>query len=576
MKKYLALLFFGLFFSFQLRAQILPPDFLCVRADTLFWDLPVNSCGPFINYEVYGSQSPSGPFILLATIANQTQDYYFHVNPSGEVWYFYLQSNFNCPGQTAIPSDTLDNRPPEISSIVNATVENGQVVVNWNASPSPEVFAYLIYRETPIGVIPVDTVFSGTTYTDPDAQPGMMSEGYFVNALDHCGNTSIFDLKHRTIFVEATVNPCRQSVTLNWNPYQNWSNGIGNQELWVGVNGAPLAQAATIDATAATFEYPNINDGDTYCFVIQAAEAGTGILSTSNEVCITADVIQSVRDMYIKNVTVTPNSEVKVTWVWNTNAEINDIQILRSEQNLDYQLIASEAPLFPLIAENTYTDGSATPGTGSFFYKIQTTDDCDSLALSTFGSTVFLKVTSIPGNINQLAWTPFNLENAVVTAYEVHKIVSGTQSLVTTTSNITNSYEVGFDPTNFEEAQACYFVVAIATLTTPAGGQVTIQSRSNTACSQQKARVYVPNAFAPEGFNQEFKPLIVLGNIAEYKMIIYDRYGQELFFSANADNGWNGKKDGKELPQGTYVYVIRVTQTSGRIVEKKGTFLLLR
>jgi gliding motility-associated-like protein len=577
MKIQSALLALGLFISIQLQGQILPPEFLCVRGDTLFWNTPTNNCGSFINYEVYGSQSQQGPYVLLTGISNASQDFYFHVNPSGEVWYFYLLSNYNCPGQMAIPSDTLDNRPPGISPIENVTVENGEAVVNWRLSPSPEVYAYVIYRETPIGVIPVDTVFSGNTYTDPSAKPEEMSESYFVNALDRCGNTSIFDAKHRTIFLEATVNPCRQSVTLNWNIYQNWTNGIGEQQLWVGVNGAPPAPVVMLGGGAVnSYELKDINDGDDYCFVLQAIEANTGIVSRSNEVCLTANIVQAIRDMYMKNVTVTPDNQVKVIWAWNTAAEINEIQILRSDQNLDYKSIATEAPQFPLAAESSYTDATAMPTAGAYFYKIQTQDDCDSLAVSTYGSTIFLTVTGVPGNINRINWSAFSLENAIVTTYEVFKIVNGTESLITSAGVSARSFDSNFDPTIPGEAQACYYVVATATLTTPDGSEVTIQSRSNTACASQKARVYVPNAFVPEGFNQEFKPLIVLGDVAEYKMNIYDRYGQEVFFSANTDEGWNGKKEGKELPQGIYVYVIRVTQTNGKIVEKKGSVLLLR
>ncbi|MBI5916207.1 MAG: gliding motility-associated C-terminal domain-containing protein, partial [Bacteroidetes bacterium] len=85
-----------------------------------------------------------------------------------------------------------------------------------------------------------------------------------------------------------------------------------------------------------------------------------------------------------------------------------------------------------------------------------------------------------------------------------------------------------------------------------------------------------PNAFAPEGFNQEFRPLIVLGDLTKYEMRIFDRYGQEVFVSTVPDEGWNGKKDGRDLAQGVYVYTINVTQASGKKTEKRGTVLLLR
>ena len=49
MKIMFAVLAFGFVFLSKISAQILPPDFTCVRGDTLFWDLPVNNCGPFVS-----------------------------------------------------------------------------------------------------------------------------------------------------------------------------------------------------------------------------------------------------------------------------------------------------------------------------------------------------------------------------------------------------------------------------------------------------------------------------------------------------------------------------------------------
>ncbi len=576
MKKFFTIVLFGFIFTFQLSAQIQPPEFLCVRGDTLFWNLPNNNCGPFNSYEVWGSQNPAGPFSLLSSVTNPAQDFYFFANPGGELWYFYLLSNYDCPGQTALPSDTLDNRPPDISPIQSVSVIDGNVLVTWEPSLSPEVFGYIVYRETPVGVVPIDTVFSGNTYQDINGAPDMQQESYFVKALDQCGNTSIFDLKHSTIFLEGTLNPCRQSIELSWNLYQNWPNGIGEQQIWASVNGSAPALAETISGSAPAFEFKNLNDGDTYCVFVQAVEAGTGVVSRSNEICLTAEIVQAVKDFFIKNVTVNPNNEVEITWGWNSNAEIKEVQILSSNQNSNYQPINSQVPQLPLPAEANYLDSSAQPDAGSVFYKIQTLDDCDSLALSTYGSTIFLSGESLPGNVNQLSWTPLTLQNATVSNYEIYKIIGGSASSIGTVSNTTTTFEDGFDPTNLAEAQACYYILAKSNLTTPDGSQLTILSRSNTACIEQDVRILVPNAFAPEGFNQRFRPLIVLGDLASYEMRIFDRYGQEVFISKTPEDGWNGKKGVKNLPQGVYVYQIRITQTSGKQTEKRGTVLLIR
>jgi gliding motility-associated-like protein len=310
---------------------------------------------------------------------------------------------------------------------------------------------------------------------------------------------------------------------------------------------------------------------------VQAVEAGTGVVSRSNEICIQADIIQAAKDMFIKNVTVTPGNQVEVTWAWNTNAEINEVQILSSPQNANYQPVLTQTAQLPLPPEVTYVDGSAQPDNNSVFYKIQTRDDCDSLALSTYGATIFLSGEIQSSSVNRLKWNSLDLQGAVVTGYEIFKVIGGgTPASMGTVNGTTTTFDDHFDPTNLAETKACYYVIATANLTTPAGGVITIQSRSNTTCAEKDVLILVPNAFAPEGYNQRFKPLILLADLASYEMRIFDRNGQEVFISRSKDDGWNGRKGGKNLPQGTYVYQIRVIQANGRITEKRGMVLLLR
>ena len=294
-------------------AQVLPPNFLCVKADTLFWEIPVNNCGAFNSYDIYSSSNSSGPFTLLATVTNPAQTSYFHANPSGNTFYYYLLSNYNCPGQTALASDTLDNRPPQVSAIRSVSVTGDEVMVSWNPSPSPEVFAYIIYRQTSIGVVPVDTVFAGSSYLDQRANPGAMSETYLVNALDRCGTTSIFDVKHTTMFLEGEVSPCEQAADLKWNLYQGWANGIGAQELWASVNGAAPVMLLALTPGVSSYKYRGLNDGDDYCFYILAKEQATGEMSISNQVCLVADVVRPVKGFFIKNLTVNEAGNVEVT-----------------------------------------------------------------------------------------------------------------------------------------------------------------------------------------------------------------------------------------------------------------------
>jgi gliding motility-associated-like protein len=556
-------------------SQVLPPVFNCVKGDTLFWDLPLNNCGPFNSYDIYASQSPGGPFILLAAVTDASQTVFHHPNPAGETWYYYLQSNHNCPGQPVVSSDTLDNRPPVVSPIRSASVEGNTVVLNWHASPSPEVFAYVIYRTTSVGVIPIDTVFGITTYTDLNANPEDMPESYYVNALDRCGNTSIFDVAHRTINLEGEVDPCKRTIDLNWNLYQTWAQGPDVQEVWVSVNGGAPTNVNTIGGGLSEFSFPDVNDGVEYCVYILSKEAGTGEISKSNQVCFTADVVQPMKNLIISNLNVTPGGEVEVHWLWDTGAEITNYSVQNGVENGFLMTIATLPAPATLPQSNSYLDTSGDPNIGKVYYHLFTVDNCDSIVESNISATIFLSGLPLPGNINQLSWSPLDIDDAVLTSYDLFRTggSSGDTKIATLTAL---NYDDPFEPSQTGQTGACYFVVANYELTTPGGETLSLRSRSNTFCVEQPLRVFLPNAFAPRGINQEFKPLIVPFEFATFEMRIFDRYGQQLFFSGNPDEGWNGKHDAKDMPQGIYAYRIRVVQASGKIEERFGTLMLLR
>ena len=66
----------------------------------------------------------------------------------------------------------------------------------------------------------------------------------------------------------------------------------------------------------------------------------------------------------------------------------------------------------------------------------------------------------------------------------------------------------------------------------------------------------VPNAFSPngDGLNDLFLPSA--GGITGFSMIIYNRWGEAVFESANIENGWDGTYKGRPCEAGVYVYVI--------------------
>ena len=127
------------------------------------------------------------------------------------------------------------------------------------------------------------------------------------------------------------------------------------------------------------------------------------------------------------------------------------------------------------------------------------------------------------------------------------------------------------------DAGACYYIEADISVTFASSGIETHISRSNTTCLTQAVTIVMPNAFAPNGQNRVFKPTLLFGETVEnYQLAIYNRFGGKIFESTDVNLGWNGQKNGKDLPAGTYTYLVRIEQQDGAQVEKAGVLVLLR
>lgn len=90
--------------------------------------------------------------------------------------------------------------------------------------------------------------------------------------------------------------------------------------------------------------------------------------------------------------------------------------------------------------------------------------------------------------------------------------------------------------------------------------------------------IYVPNAFTPNGDNQN-DILYIRGSYIIDEVIyfaIYDRWGEKVFETKDINQGWDGSYKGKPLNSAVFVYHLKVRCKSNEFFEKKGNITLLR
>lgn len=110
----------------------------------------------------------------------------------------------------------------------------------------------------------------------------------------------------------------------------------------------------------------------------------------------------------------------------------------------------------------------------------------------------------------------------------------------------------------------------------------TLHVTSTTSCGTDTSSVFVrvykkitvPNTFSPNGDGRnDYWDIDALITYPQSLMLVFDRYGQQVFRSIGYANPWDGKYNGQPLPAGTYYYVLDLKNDTPKI---SGWVLLVR
>lgn len=587
MKLILHILFTTLFLSILmpngLFAQVVAPKLRCATTKfngdvELTWQLPPAACGTINGYYIWAREG-ANPFTLLATITNPTQTSFMQISANGNnsQWFYYLTTDANCIGQAVQSSDTLDNRPPVAPVIDNVSVVGGRVVLTWQPGADPETHSYIVYNANTN--IALDTIFgkNNTQFIDPLASPTAINS-YTLVTMDTCFNAGVVNtFPQQNMVLNTLIDRCTQTANLSWNAYQNWKNGVLHYEIWAGVAGATPVPIDTVSATTLQYAVKNLVDGVNTCFFVRAKAASSGYLATSNSTCATINIVQPAAYIYLKNVTVNPDSTVGIDWQWNTNTDLDSYGINSSEDNQTFQRFSVLSAQLPLVSSNHTDVVFQAIEKQKLYYKIETIDSCQKTVFSNYAATIFAQASPLENFTNKITWTAYDNPYGKASYYEVFKtLINGNSQRVATVNANNLSVEHKLTPTIEEDQNACYYVVAYANIRLPTGTPFNVTSRSNTVCAHQTVAILLPNAFAPEGNNNVFKPLAVFTNSATYQLRIFDRWGGTVFQTSDITQGWDGSTNGRPLPQGVYTYHIRVQEPNQPVIDKRGSVMLLR
>jgi gliding motility-associated-like protein len=74
---------------------------------------------------------------------------------------------------------------------------------------------------------------------------------------------------------------------------------------------------------------------------------------------------------------------------------------------------------------------------------------------------------------------------------------------------------------------------------------------------------FIPNVFTPNGDGVNEKFTVVGAERADFKMEIFNRWGELIHSSTDVFDGWDGRYGGRDVPDGTYIYVVQYRSVCG-------------
>jgi len=476
--------------------------------------------------------------------------------------------------------------PPTLSAVTVTNLPPQQdVTLTWNISPSIDVKGYYIYQLSNLGSpvqvadvpgrLSITTTLTALNGTFPNAQ----SETYRIAAYDSCGNTSAPSLFHHTIFAETELDACNGIITLNWNTYTNWPQGVGAYEIYVSQNGSPFAVLATVGPNDSTYQHFPLIQATLYTYKVKAIDLSGFLFSESSFTEIIADVPVRPAFLYFKYATVFDNRTVDMMLYHDTTADVAEYKIFRSDNAGDTFDSIISIPFNPLSPYIVYRDTvKCLTYQKSYVYRAVAYDLCGQAVYNSnnVAKTIFLKAATELDMQNTVSWSDYENWNGEVRSYKVFR---GFQSVFSDIPAATvpfgeNTFTDDISNRVSKDGEYCYYVQAYQGLDTL--NFFADSSRSNKVCIKQLKTFYMPNAFQPDGINKLFKPASTFLNANNYRFQIFNKWGERVFETIEPTTGWDGTINGREARIDVYVYQITFQNENFETQEVRGTVTLLR
>lgn len=460
-----------------------------------------------------------------------------------------LYVDANCGGKGTLLVNSYDNLTPAVVKelkVLNAT----EIALSFE-TVKDQLYEVSMKSGTSGTYRILDTlenVSSLQTFTAKNLTTETTSYCFKIRTFDYCGLKESTTSEYCSIKLEGSARNQANDVSWNADP------AIQANDYQLKINNQ-ISTDFSSRSSAVAYTDINVVCGMQYCYQITGKYAD-GVVSVSNSKCLNA--ISNAIPPAVSEVLSTVNGNV-VGLNWPVASATN--------YTLSFSVNKSAFSTLGVTSSNSFSDVQNNPSNGYSCYKIAYLNNCgNSSPESSETCPVFLTGRINDAASRRVTWEPYVGWAEGVKEYLVEKLdETGKPYFSVNVGNVLEYLDKGLDTL---EQVITYRILAISN-----SGRV---SNSNLWKAEQKGAFYLPNAFTPngDGLNDEFHAEGLF--IKEFKIEIWNRFGEGVFAGTSFRQGWDGKVNGQVAPVDTYMYKVEATDKLGVTYKRTGTLQLLK
>ena len=484
----------------------------------------------------------------------------------------YLTNAYGCTDSAVEDKSVLvgDDFAPTVPQIWNVNVlSDNEVGVTFRETPSIDFEKYIVYRRRPFSQV-YDSIeelinVKDTFWNDADKNTLNFTYTYKIRGKNFCGYYSSLDSSIPHTTVESKAFRADDASRLVWTPYEGWP--VSQYHIYRLTDQGNFALLQVLDGnTFETFDSAIVcNTG--YIYRVQALGSHPLHLSNSDTAGTIPNYIPFVRPSDLLYLSLEDPDRVEMEWNSSTGGRVPVVNyfVEKSQDNRTYVRMKDTFDAQEFFREDFVNRTNER----NWFYRIVTLDSCGYFSEpSNYGKTIVLRTTiDTATDLPKLYWNSYEQWQEGIAYYEVEVLEDGAFKFLSRV--LSDTFFIDNKSDLFNKTDYCYRVTAFS--------NKAFRSKSNIACAPIVSRIWVPNAFRPDGWIEDNKRFTPKGMfLRDYSIKIFNRWGQVLFESRDINNRWDGTYKGQAVSEGTYIYAIEAIGADGRFHSHNASLLLLR